>query len=251
MLKRIILGTSSILISLVMTAAPVAANHPWGNFHWARTANPLVLQLGDNLTTNWDSYLATASNNWSQSAVLDTAVAAGRSGARRCNPVSGRVELCNYRYGSNGWLGVASIWTNGDHIVQGTVKMNDTYFNTAKYNTPAWRNLVLCQELGHTFGLDHQDEVFDNSPLGTCMDYTNDPTLNQQPNAHDYDQLAAIYGGHLDSVNTAAPASAALAPQDSTPGDWGRLVKSKGRTAIYERDLGRGKKVFTFVIQAY
>ena len=52
-------------------------------------------------------------------------------------------------------------------------EVNDTYFNTAKYNTPVWRNLVMCQEVGHTLGLDHQDEIFDNVNLGTCMDYTN------------------------------------------------------------------------------
>ncbi len=50
----------------------------------------------------------------------------------------------------------------------------------------------MCQEVGHTLGLDHQDEVFDNPNLETCMDYTNDPSTNQHPNAHDYDQLATI-----------------------------------------------------------
>jgi hypothetical protein len=40
----------------------------------------------------------------------------------------------------------------------------------------------MCQEVGHTFGLDHQDENFNNTNLGTCMDYTNDPSTNQHPN---------------------------------------------------------------------
>src|SRR4029453_1923478 len=65
------------------------------------------------------------------------------------------------------------------------------------YNSNAWRQLVTCQEVGHTFGLDHQDENFTNANLGTCMDYTNDPSTNQHPNQHDYDQLEAIYA-HLD-----------------------------------------------------
>jgi predicted Zn-dependent protease len=59
---------------------------------------------------------------------------------------------------------------SGSHIVQGTTKVNDTYFNTATYNTRAWRQLVMCQEVGHTFGLDHQDETFNNPNLGSCMD---------------------------------------------------------------------------------
>jgi len=84
------------------------------------------------------------------------------------------VEVCNAAYGTNGWLGVAQIWVSRRHIVQGTTKVNDTYFSTGKYNTPAWRQMVMCQEVGHTFGLVHQDENFNNTNLGTCMDYTND-----------------------------------------------------------------------------
>jgi hypothetical protein len=135
--------------------------------------------------------------------------------------------------------------------------MNDTYFNTAQYNTPAWRALVVCQEVGHTFGLDHQDETFNNTNLNTCMDYTNDPTSNQHPNAHDYQELEAIYS-HLDSTTT----TAAEPPQTNgagrsgidldDPSEWGRLRKSSkgGRTQTFERDLGNGRKVFTFVIWA-
>ena len=46
------------------------------------------------------------------------------------------MEVCNATYGNTGWLGVAQIWTSGSHIVQDTGKLNDTYFNTAKYNKP-------------------------------------------------------------------------------------------------------------------
>ena len=70
----------------------------------------------------------------------------------------------------------------------------------------------MCQEVGHTLGLDHQDENFDNPNLGTCMDYTSDPGTNQHPNQHDYDELEAIYA-HLDTTTTvgsAAPASGQL-----------------------------------------
>ncbi|MGH3734956.1 MAG: hypothetical protein ACRDT6_04955 [Micromonosporaceae bacterium] len=73
--------------------------------------------------------------------------------------------------------------------------MNDTYLGSAE---AAKRLGVMCQEVGHDFGLGHQDENFTNPNLGTCMDYTNDWSTNQHPNQHDYDQLAAIYG-HNDS----------------------------------------------------
>ena len=112
----------------------------------------------------------------------------------------------------------------------------------------------MCQEIGHTFGLDHQDTNFSNANLGTCMDYTNDPTSNQFPNQHDYDQLVTIYG-HLDGTNTIGQSAAFSFAPDIDHNDartWGQLVKvsNGGRTAIYERDLGHGAKVVTFVIWA-
>jgi hypothetical protein len=186
-------------------ASTAAANHSWGGYHWARTSNPFTVKLGNNLDATWQSYLATTSSDWS--------IVTGKSARRPCKATLGQDEICNNSYGNTGWLGVAQIWLAGGtlHITQGTVKVNDTYFNTSAYNTPAWRNLVMCQEVGHTFGLDHQDENFNNANLGTCMDYTNDPSTNQHPNKHDYDELVTIYS-HLDSTTTVgatAPASQA------------------------------------------
>ena len=39
---------------------PASANHSWGGYHWARTANPVTVQLGDNVDGIWDPYLVTA-----------------------------------------------------------------------------------------------------------------------------------------------------------------------------------------------
>jgi len=239
-------------LALVVSASSLQANHSWGNYHWARTSNPFTLKLGDNVSSAWDGYLATTSSDWSDSIVLNTTIVAGQAKGRNCRPTSGRVEVCNAAYGNNGWLGVAQIWVSGSHIAQGTVRVNDTYFNTSTYNTTAWRNLVMCQEVGHTFGLDHQDENFNNPPLGTCMDYSSDPEPNQHPNAHDYEQLETIYA-HLDSTTTVGLAPPAMNEIDfATPAQWGRLIRTShgGRTAVYELDFGRGHKVFTFVIWA-
>jgi hypothetical protein len=271
----------ALLVSLAIAAFPLFtyASHSWNNYHWARTSNPFTLQLGDNVSSAWDSYLLTTASNtlkggWGLSTVLNTVVVTGGTRPRTCKPTSGRVEVCNATYGNNGWLGIAQIWVSGGHITQGVTKLNDTYFNTAKYNTPAWKNLVMCQEVGHTFGLDHQDETFDNPNLGTCMDYTNDPdgTLgsqadNQYQNNHDYEELGIIYE-HTDSTTTvgqtvqSGPGKGQRrpAPADTDSDDpvelgtaqWGKLVRSTnhGRTELYELDLGRGHKVLTHVIWA-
>ncbi len=134
--------------------------------------------------------------------------------------------------------------------------MNDTYFNAAPYNTPEWRQLVMCQEVAHTFGLGHQDETFANTNLGSCMDYTNNPASNQHPNAHDFEQLETIYGSHLDSSTTVALSTPSSARQNdidhSDMRTWGKEVSSSSdkRHSVFERDFGHGQKVFTFVTWA-
>jgi hypothetical protein len=241
----------SALISLsllLFVALPTLANHSWGSYHWGRTANPLHLNLGDNMSSSWDSYFAVAVSDWNQSTVLDLSIVAGNTRPKQCRPTAGMIQVCNASYGNNGWLGIAQIWASGNHITQGVTKMNDSYFNTATYNTPAWRQLVICQEIGHVFGLDHQDENFDNANLGTCMDYTNNPSSNQHPNSHDYNQLISIYS-HLDSSNTAQN-NGVMSGEFNTPREWGQVVRSQGRSAVYIRDFGNGHHMVTFVFWA-
>lgn len=247
----------------IFAGGVVMASHSWGNYHWARTTNPFAMKLGDNVSDAWDAYLNTASSDWSASSVLDTTIVAGKTDSRKCRAVNGTVQVCNAKYGSSGWLGLAQIWISGDHITKGITKLNDTYFNTAKYNTPGWRNLVMCQEIGHTFGLDHQDETFSNLNLGTCMDYTDDPdgTLNNQlsnehPNQHDYDQIETIYA-HLDSITTISQSLAGAVRgrnggELENSSEWGRGLRQdgRGRTSLYEEDAGNGEKIFTFVFWA-
>jgi len=249
---KVSLGT---MIAFGLVAAVAQADHSWGNYHWGRNANPFTLKLGDNVSSIWDPYLVEASNDWDTSAVLNTMVVAGNAGnPKRCRAVSGRVEVCNSKYGFNGWLGVASIWVNGSHITQGTVKVNDSYFSTPTYNSPEWRRLVMCQEIAHTLGLDHQDEDFSNPNLGTCMDYTNNPAgplSNEHPNLHDYAELELIYN-HLDSIVTVGQSitrkeNSQEATEEAGLGNSIRRDK-KGRASLYENNLGNGKKQLTFIL---
>ncbi|MDP2651063.1 MAG: hypothetical protein Q8O98_00560 [bacterium] len=274
-MKKFEINLLVIFAALVLAVPSLAvADHGWGNYHWGRTANPFTLELGNNVSSSWQSYLSVASSDWSVSSVLGTVVKAGKTNPKSCKATTGRVEVCSSKYGFNGWLGIAQIWVSGDHIAKGVVKVNDSYFNTSTYNTPAWRSMVMCQEIGHTFGLDHQDENFSNANLGTCMDYTSNPETNQHPNSHDFDQLEAIYA-HLDSVNTVLSSDAdtgggsngngkgqknplnplalfGFEPDLDSPSNWGQAVRqdARGNNSIYKRDLATGEKVFTFVIWA-
>ena len=262
-----------IFVLIAMLAAfpfSVSANHSWGKYHWARTSNPFTLKVGDNVNSAWDSYLNEAISDWNNPiggfpTVLQLTKVAGSTSGSTCAPTQGRIEACNAAYGTTGWLGVAQIWiTRGSHIAQATTKVNDTYFNMAQYNTPAWRRLVMCQEIAHDFGLDHQDEGFGAPNLGTCMDYTNDPDgggaygpSNEHPDQHDFEQLASIYK-HLDRFTTVGTSLPADAPAGFANADvhaqenWGEKVRDSadGRSSLYVHDFGNGNKVFTFVFWA-
>lgn len=200
--------TSLAAVALVAAAAVPAvalAGHSWGNYHWARKANPFTLTLINSTTSDWDGYVARAVSDWSSSSKLSFTQVEGEIDSktrRQCNGGSGTVRICNLAYGQNGWLGIAGISIDSNnHITTAYTKLNDTYFASAFYNTPAWKQSVTCQELGHDIGLDHQDEDFNNQSLFTCMDYQDPPY--PYPNAHDYQQLDIIYQ-HLDSYDSFA-----------------------------------------------
>jgi hypothetical protein len=240
-------------VAAAALAAPAIANHAWSTYHWKRTTAQITVPVGDNVDSRWDSALVTAVNDWNVSTVIQSPLVAGAANPKNCRGVAGTIQVCNSKYGNTGWLGIASISISGGHISQGTTKLNDTYFDTAQYNTPAWRALVTCQEVGHDYGLGHQDEAFDNPNLNTCMDYTNNPATNQHPNAHDYEQLLTIYN-HQESAMTIGGAGGAAAGADvgDTPAEWGRAVQFDryGRPTHFERIDGPGRKTITHVFWA-
>lgn len=231
MLKRtVVLAGCALLFGAFASTA--LANHSWGSYHWGRTANPFTLTVVDTTSSGWTSYVNGAVSDWTSSTVMNLSKTTGAA-KRRCAPIAGKVQVCNDTYGNNGWLGLASIWTASGttHIAQATTKFNDTYFNSSAYNNPNERAHVACQEIGHDFGLDHQDTS--GADFNTCMDYFQNTGANAgntdstHPNTGDYDQLLCIYDpasagrtlsstsstgkphsctgtGHLDASNTNA-----------------------------------------------
>ena len=258
--RRWLVGGLAVCASLFAVSTVVQASHAWGNYHWARTANPFTLKLGDNMTSSWKPLLSQASSDWNSPQLVGktspviTAIVAGSSN-KQCRMVAGTTQVCNGSYGRNGWLGLASINISGDHITQGSAKMNDTYFSTATYNNPNEKLHVVCQEVAHTFGLGHQSE--DGSSQNSCMDYFSNTganatsTLSTRPNGHDFEQLNAIYA-HLDSTTTLANGVTQPGRFTDVTGDpntWGQLVSqsANGRSSTYERDHGDGNKTITHV----
>jgi hypothetical protein len=244
-MRKVLLSLTVISLVSAAFAPPASADHAWGGYHWGRTSNPFTISLGDNVSSAWDPYLTEAAGDWSandQGNPLNAIVVSGATTSRKCKPSAGRVEVCADRYGRNGWLGLAQIWVSSQgHITQGVTKMNDTYYNTQTYDTPFWRGAVMCQEIGHTFGLDHQDES--GADFRTCMDYADNPDEdNTHPNAHDYEQLASIYS-HLDSGTTIGAATTARRGSDVA--STHRVSRSKIVTRYSD-----GSRKITFIFWA-
>jgi len=273
-MRRLALATSTALLAL----SPASATNSWNGYHWAGNGQNLTVLVNTAITSQWNQSVATSISDWNQSTELTLNSQAAAADAKKCSPIAGQVLVCNASYGKRGWLGIANIWLESGtkHITQATTKLNDSYFNSAPYNSAPWRALVACQEIGHDWGLDHQDETFNNVNLGTCMDYTNAPAggvvngfnygpSNQHPNTHDYDELKIIYN-HDDGYTTAAagtnfgirmvgkpvpqkPSSEAIG---DSPAEWGRAIHfdKLGRPDVFVKDLGNGEKALTHVFWA-
>lgn len=199
---------SAIIGATILSASPAAAvTQSWNGYRWARTGS-LAINLGNNLDAQWSPRFVPTANAWSAAKNIDFVAAAGRSSSPTCSAVYGSVQVCNGNYGGNGWLGYAYVWLSGGFITQATVRLNDYYFNTTKYNTDAWKQMTICQEIGHTLGLAHTNTSRSDLNTGSCMDYTNDPTgtkgtngtlANIAPNSVDFNALNGIYA-NLDST---------------------------------------------------
>jgi hypothetical protein len=270
MLHRVVLAVGAAAVALM----PALATNSWGGYHWAGDGRNLELTVNRANTAQWTTAVSGAIADWEKSRELSfTSKNVSGVNTKRCPPIAGQILVCNDAYGQRGWLGLATIWLSSGHIVQGLTQLNDTYFNMAFYNTDAWRALVACQEIGHDFGLDHQDENFNNVNLGTCEDYTNAPAggvyngfdygpSNEHPNAHDYDQISLIYN-HDDGYTSATAGTnfgirqvgqrpLGTEPPGLSMAEWGRAVgtDAQGRPNEFVKDLGAGQRMVTHVFWA-
>ena len=185
-MKKALIITACALALVAAAAVPAGADHAWGGYHWAGS--------GDRSPAVVDK---TAANDPARKFNVSAAVQEWRQLNTPMQPVvasSGPVEVV-VKNGSAQWIGLAQIGVSGGHITAGRVTLNSLYYNS--YTAAEW-DYVVCQELGHIWGLDHVDETFGNADQGTCMDYTYNMAQNASPNQHDASMLNSIYA-HADS----------------------------------------------------
>jgi hypothetical protein len=194
---------AALLLAPLVSQAPIAASDNASGYHWARQSSQFTLQVGSNLDGPWPGILGKAVADWNKSQTVTFLVVAGGTNPQVCNPVTGRVEVCNWRYGTQeGWLGLTRLYFNdrGDHIEAATVQMNDSFFDTARQsNNENARRHTMCHEMGHTTGLDHDS-------TSSCMNDSQDAVFNNvMPTKKNFNQLERIHA-HSDSTTTVAGA---------------------------------------------
>ena len=265
--RRIAIGLGLLPVATLagVFAAPVLAHHQWQSFAWASDGtNPVPIAVVDNTDSRWNSHVSRAVADWNFAEHLSSTLEYGSNSS--CAMVTGTIQVCNADYGDTGWLGVATISHRDGTIVAGSTKLNDNYFEREQYNTYSWRQLVTCQEIGHDYGLGHQNEDFNTDATTSCMEYTRLPEGNEGPDAHDYEELARMYGsGTSDGGGKAnkgrgggggggggkgrnkrgAEPRVALPAVGNTPADWGRPTAFLPNGRPYR--FVRGQGAYTYV----
>ncbi len=182
---RNLLVAAVAFAALLTVVAVASADHSWSVYHWP----------GDNLSPTVVDKTSSSLYN------VPLGVAEWMNLGTPIQPIPTEANKGNITVReafSQSWLGLARIFIDENgHITKGEVKLNTQYLDYYEaHGYPGIADHVLCQEIGHVLGLVHN-----RNDLNTCM---NDqafigPELTS-PNAHDTDQLNAIY-----NLSDAAP----------------------------------------------
>ncbi len=249
---------ASVCAAAISVAAPAMAQetHQWANYHWDNDGGGFQLDVLYKFSNpKWNDYILPAYQKWgdvipgTNPSKMGVTIASNDTiDTGRCRPIAGKVVICSDTYGfkRGGWLGVATAWADdAGHFQQVTVQYNDTFYNST-YDDPLEREFVTCHEQGHSIGLGHRDEDFNNLNLGSCMDYTSDVdgSGGQGPsnlNPDDVDAAVlnsdAMYGSGHGSFNHGGGGSSGPGGPPSGKGpkkltghfpEWGAVVGYDG-----------------------
>ncbi len=174
---------SILIVAFLSLTAVASADHSWNGYHWG--SDNLSPSVKDK--TSSPLYNVTAGvDEWTN---LGTPISPQLTDGKKGN-------ITVSEGSSTFWLGLARVFVEEGHITKGEVKLNTRLLGS--YGAAA-ADHVLCQELGHVLGLDHNRTEGD-----TCMN--DQATLGSvtSPNAHDAEMLTTVYN-HTDQVSSGGP----------------------------------------------
>jgi hypothetical protein len=178
--------TIAVVLGALLTVVAVAsADHSWSVYHWpGNNLSPTVVDK-----TSSSLYDVPAGVlEWSD---LGTPIQPTLTNSNKGN-------ITVTESFSPFWLGLARIFLDDTgHITKGEVKLNTKLLESYGPNAA---DHVLCQEIGHVLGLDHnRDGATGGTPDNSCMNDVGHLGAYTSPNVHDIEQLLAIYN-HTDVV---------------------------------------------------
>lgn len=166
--------------------------HQYRDRHWTKPSNmQRKIIIRNSLAGDWVNVLPNVRADWGNSSKFSfvTQQAENSATARQnCSLPNnyGRVRVCNAPSYPIAGAGAATLVANSKgHLQRARVRVEDG----------CCKRPLLCQEMGHTLGLDHR------ATTGSCM-HQNAGAAASSPDRHDYEQLenqTHHHGGESDT----------------------------------------------------
>jgi hypothetical protein len=172
-----------VILGVGLMLFPVAAHSELTGYKWPVRSTPFTVAVESHVTDpGVQAALDKAAASWSESSVLDVSI--GGSSTQTIVVYEG-----TYPHRGPGWTELG--YKSGD-ITSATIYVND--IDVPNWST-WWKEQLLCHEMGHSLGLDHQLAPVEPSCISPGWPGTT-------PNAYDFQELELLYGSGSSQAET-------------------------------------------------
>ena len=176
-MRKSLIAAGLLIASLAGSAAQA---HQWGC--WIQADRNVRIR-----NASGGSQASAAISDWNSMTILNiSSVSSGEE-----------TYVFNANSGATGWGGIARLTSvSGCTILRGTAQVNTYYYSGSSISARG----VHCQEIGHTFGLDHSND-------GGCMGggYWYDIATHYRPVSHNVTDIGNMYANRISTVPMVGP----------------------------------------------